>query len=117
MKIENTEIFTMHADFCKTLSNPKRLMILAMLGRREMCVGEMAETMGVSMANVSQHLNILKSRSIVGSRKEGQTAYYHLEDERLLQACRLIRLVLIDSMKRSGLAAGEINPENIVTDD
>jgi len=37
------DIFALHADFCKTLANPKRLMILALLGEGEKSVGQIAE--------------------------------------------------------------------------
>ena len=89
----------MHADFCKTLSHPKRLMILALLGQGEQNVGEIAAAIGIPPANVSQHLTILRSRGLVQTRKEGQTVRYSLSDPRILQACVLIRSVLLDQMK------------------
>ena len=45
--MEKTDIFELHADLCKTLSNPKRLMILALLAKKEMSVGEIAEVIAV----------------------------------------------------------------------
>ncbi len=114
VKIVNREIFNLHADFCKTLSNPKRLMILAMLGTGELTVGEMAKAIGVPLANISQHLTVLKSKNIVKPRKDGQTVYYTLVDPRLIEACDLIRSILLDGMKRRGLAANDIDSKEVV---
>lgn len=116
MEFVNKEIFIYHADLCRTLANDKRLMILAMLGVREMNVGEMAEAIGVPLANISQHLSKLKSQGIVKDKKVAQNVFYSLSDPRMLTACNLIRSVLIDRMKSRGLVAQEIDAENVVTD-
>jgi ArsR family transcriptional regulator len=115
VKIENPEIFKLHAEYCKTLASPKRLMILAMLAVREMSVGEMAEAMGVPLANVSQHLTVLKSHNIVRVRKEGQTVYYSLVDARVTDACVLIRSLLLDNLKQRGLMAEQIGGQDALT--
>ena len=89
-------------------------MILALLAKREMSVGEIAEVIGIRMANISQNLSALKSKNIVQARKEGQMVYYSLVDPRLLEACLLIRSVLLDNLKRRGLVAEDFDPENVV---
>lgn len=115
MTPKKADVFQLHADVCKTLSNPKRLMILALLGRREMSVGEIAEVMAVPLSNVSQHLSLLKAQDIVLTRREGQTVFYRLADRRIIQACTLIRSVLLDRMKKSGQIAQEIDPRYVLT--
>jgi ArsR family transcriptional regulator len=112
--MEKTDIFELHADLCKTLSNPKRLMILALLAKKEMSVGEIAEVIGVPLSNVSQHLSLLKAQSLVHTRKDGQTVHYSLSDRRIIQACTLIRSVLLDKMKERGQVAQEIDPRYVV---
>ena len=108
MKIRNIEIFQLHADFCGMLSSPKRLMILSLLSKKEMSVGELAESMEIALATVSQHLTVLRSKQIVTARKEGQTVYYKITDPRLIDACTLIRVILLDGMKKRGEIAREI---------
>ena len=108
MKIRNAEVFQLHADFCRILSSPKRLMILSLLSKKEMSVGELAESMDTALATVSQHLMILRSKQIVTARKEGQTVYYKITDPRLIDACILIRMILLDGMKKRGEIAKEI---------
>jgi DNA-binding transcriptional ArsR family regulator len=109
------DLFESHADFCKTLAHPKRLMILALLGKREMSVGQIADVIGVSLPNVSQHLAVLKRYHLVVARKEGQTVHYRLADRRIIQACTLIRSVLLDQMKARGMSARTLDPRYIVT--
>jgi ArsR family transcriptional regulator len=117
LRIANTEIFELHAEFCSILANPTRLMILALLAKREMSVGEIAEVVNVRMANVSQNLSVLRLKNIVRSRKEGQMVYYSLVDQRLLDACLLIRSVLLDNLKMRGLIADDFDPEHVVVGD
>ena len=112
--MEKTDIFELHAELCKTLSNPKRLMILALLAKKEMSVGEIAEVISVPLSNVSQHLSLLKAQSLVQARKDGQTVHYSLSDRRIIQACTLIRSVLLDKMKERGQVAQEIDPRYVV---
>ena len=112
-----THLVGSNAEFCSTLANPTRLMILAVLAKREMSVGEIAEVVGVQMANVSQNLSALRSKNIVKSRREGQMVYYSLVDERLMEACLIIRSVLLDNLKKRGLVAEDFDPEHVVVDD
>ena len=117
MKIRNPEIFHLHAEFCKNLANPKRLMIMALLSHGEMSVGELAEAIGAALPTVSQHLTVLRNKHMVASRKEGQNVYYRGTDPRLMEACILIRTVLLDGMRTRGEIANMVDPAGIEFDD
>lgn len=117
MRISHPEFFHIHADFCQVLSNPKRLMILTLLGVREMSVGEIAEAIDVPLPNVSQHLAALKMRNIVRSRKQAQNVYYNLVDKRLVEACTLLRTVLLDGMKERGGIASDIDVGQVLLEE
>lgn len=107
MKIKNKHIFELHADFCKMIANPKRLMIIWLLAHGEMSVGQIVKAMHTRLSNVSQHLRVLRSRNVVATRKDGQTVYYHLTDKRINKVGVEIRKILLDSMKKRGeLARG-----------
>ena len=114
MKIQNHELFELHANFCKVLANPKRLMIIALLSKGEMSVGELAAAIDTSLATTSQHLRVLREHDVVANRKDGQTVYYSTTDPRLMKACTTIRTVLLDRMKTRGLVARELEPEGVV---
>jgi DNA-binding transcriptional ArsR family regulator len=109
-----TDIFDLHAGLCGTLANPTRLKIIALLGNQERKVGELAEIIGVSPSNVSQHLAILSSHGLVLARKQAQTVFYRLADRRIIRACSLIRSVLLDRMKSHGEVARETDPRYVV---
>ncbi len=117
MKVQNVELFQIHADYCRVLANSKRLMIMACLDKKEMSVGEIAECIGAPLSTVSQHLSVLRNKQLVESRKEGQTVFYSPTDRRIMDACRIIRTVLIDGMKKRGEIAQEIDPDHVIVDD
>jgi ArsR family transcriptional regulator len=102
MKKKDTEIFELHADFCKTIASSKRLMIIELLAEREMSVSEIVEALDVRLSNISQHLRVLRSRNIVKSRKEGQTVYYSLTNSRIPEICNEIRSILLEGMEKRG---------------
>lgn len=95
------EIFAMHAEVCKTLADPKRLRIINVLRDREMTVGEMARTLTLRQANLSQHLMLLRERGVVTTRRQGLNVYYSLASPKIVQACDLMREVLAEHLARS----------------
>jgi len=105
MNTDDSDIFELHAEFCKLIANPKRLMIVELLSKKELSVGEIAKELKVLPSNVSQHLRVLRSRHIVGTRKEGQTVYYRLTNPRLPKVCAEIRSILLEGMEKRGRKA------------
>ncbi|MBU0676869.1 MAG: metalloregulator ArsR/SmtB family transcription factor [Verrucomicrobia bacterium] len=116
MKIRNYEVFNLHAELCKVMSSPKRLMIIDMLSRRDMSVGEIAESLETQPATVSQHLRLLRDKHLVNTRKEGQTVYYSLALPRMMDACRLVREILIESLKKTGALADDFDVSSLIED-
>src|SRR4030042_5683304 len=88
---DNKRIFELHASICGTLAHPKRLEILNLLRLGELSVGEMARQMGVSLANASQHLAVLRDKRVVVTRREGVNIYYQISNPKIVQACALMR--------------------------
>ncbi len=115
--LRRLDVFDLHARLCRTLANPTRLKILALLGKHETSVGEMAEVIGVSVSNISQHLAVLRAHGLVETRKGGQTVWYRLMDRRIIEACGTIRSVLLDQMRMRGQVAQEADPRYVVTVD
>ncbi len=71
------------AEMFRVLSHPTRIRILTLLHQGEHDVTELRDLLGVSAANVSQHLTILRARHFVRMRREGTRVYYSLGDARL----------------------------------
>lgn len=55
----------------KAMAHPLRLKILCVIGDGELPVMEIVEKVGTTQSNVSQHLDILREKGIVVSRREG----------------------------------------------
>ncbi|MBS3920836.1 MAG: helix-turn-helix transcriptional regulator [Deltaproteobacteria bacterium] len=96
------KIFELHADVCKVFSNAKRLEILNTLRDREMTASELIEKIGLSKANLSQHMSVLKSKGVVLTRREGVNIYYRISNTKIIQACDLMREVLLEQFQEKG---------------
>jgi ArsR family transcriptional regulator len=92
-------IYFLHAQILRSLAQPTRLMIVDHLHSGEKSVGELVEFLGLSQANVSQHLATLRAQDLVATRREGNTIFYSLVDPRIVQACDIFHQVLADRMK------------------
>ena len=102
------QIYKLHANICNTLANPKRLEIIDKLRTRELSVTALAEALEISQANLSQHLAIMRQRGIVTSRREGLNVFYKLSNPKIIQACDLMRQVLLEHLETAAdLARGK----------
>ncbi len=94
------DIYHYHAEMCKVFSHPKRLELINILREKEMGVTEIAQKLGLSQANLSQHLGMMRERHILVSRKEGSSVYYRIANPRLLQAFDLLREILFEQIRQ-----------------
>lgn len=69
--------------FLKELANGKRLMVLCTLMDQEMSVAQLNERVPLSQSALSQHLARLREAGFVQTRKQSQTVFYSLSDERV----------------------------------
>ena len=99
---DEARLWEMQADMCQTLANPKRLQILNLLKDRELSVGAMVQALGVAKANLSQHLGVMRQKGILLSRREGTTIYYRLGTPHIAEACKIMRLVLLEALTARG---------------
>lgn len=88
------DFYNMHADICKTISNPNRQAILDNLRDSEMSVTELINKTGISQANLSQHLSILRSKGVVNTRREGNNIFYSISNPKILKAYDLLSEVM-----------------------
>ena len=71
--------------FLKTLSHPLRLKIVCFLGKGESSVTDIRKAVNASQSNVSQQIEIMRSRGIIVSRRYGQLILCRLKDTRVLE--------------------------------
>ncbi len=97
------DIFELQADIFKVFSNSTRLEIISLLEEREMATSELIKLTGLSKVNISQHMNILKSKGAVISRREGIVVYYRITGPKFIQACKLMQEILTEQFQEKGL--------------
>jgi len=95
--IEPGEDIVLTADALKAMGHPLRWKILCTLGNSEMSVGEIVEKIGTSQSNVSQHLDQLRNKNIVRSRRDANRIYYCVSNEKLLELISTMRGVLCET--------------------
>jgi DNA-binding transcriptional ArsR family regulator len=64
----------------KALADPTRIRILYNLSKRELCVCDLAEVLGMTQSAVSHQLRYLKALRLVKNRRDGNTIYYRHDD-------------------------------------
>ena len=78
------------AELCKLFGNASRILILWCLSDRELPVTEIADEVGTSLQNTSQHLALLREHDIVSARRDGQTIYYRIAENEWLKCCPIL---------------------------
>jgi len=102
------KIYELHADLCKIFSNAKRLEIINTLKDEELPACELIEKIGLSKANLSQHMSILRSKGVILTRREGINIYYRIANPKIIQACHLMREVLLEQFREKGKMASSL---------
>jgi DNA-binding transcriptional ArsR family regulator len=81
------------AAIARALADPKRLCVLERLAEGERSVSDLSREVGCQVPNMSQHLTILRTAGIVVSRRDGNTIFYRLADQQVLEIYRLLQQV------------------------
>ena len=102
-------IFELHAEVCKMLAQPLRLEILFHLSDGELSVNELSKRTGARMANISQHLALMRQQGIVTTRKDGVKVYYSVTNKKTLKAFELMREVLLDRIRSTEKIADSVS--------
>jgi DNA-binding transcriptional ArsR family regulator len=102
------ELYRIKADFCKTLADPTRQMIIAELRSGEKTVGEIAAAIEIVQSMASHHLAILRSKGVVEARREGSNVHYSLMNPKIGEACDMVHEILLNQMVRNREFANRI---------
>lgn len=74
-------LYEQFARVGKALASPHRLELLDVLAQCERTVEALAQETGMSIANASQHLQVMRTAHLVEVRREGTSIYYRLASE------------------------------------
>jgi rhodanese-related sulfurtransferase len=84
-------LFDELARAAKALASGRRLELVDVLANGERTVEALAGEVGLSVANTSQHLQILRQAGLVTTRREGTSIYYRLAAPEVLELWRALR--------------------------
>lgn len=87
-------LFRAVSTLAQACAHEHRLELLDHLAQGEQSVEALAQRTGLSMANTSQHLQLLRRAGLADTRREGRHVYYRLSDDvgvvRMLEGLRLL---------------------------
>ena len=108
---EADHVFKQVAEYFGLLADPTRLRILACLCATERPVHEVVDTVGLTQANISRHLNILFRAGVVARRREGNSVLYRVVDPNFVDICRTVSITVAsrDIGDQLGIAAARRN--------
>ena len=75
----------------KTLADETRFKLVKLLLTHDLCVGALAQHLGISEAAVSQHLKYLREAGMVKGEKRGYWTHYLVEKNKLNELAELLR--------------------------
>ena len=77
----------------KVLANKYRLLIVCNLIDKEYSVSELNKLFPLAQSAFSQHLAVLRNANILNTRREAQTIYYSIADDRV---ARLVKTMYVE---------------------
>ena len=69
------------SDLFKVFGDETRFKILFALFEKELCVGDIAESLNISQSAISHQLKLLKQSRLVKGRRDGKLIFYSLADD------------------------------------
>ncbi len=105
------EIEVIQASFLRTLASPQRLRIIHLLGQGALEVRELEQLLNLPQATVSQHLAAMRKTGLVTAVRDGRLVRYELSDREILEACNIMRQVLVRRLSAFGDLAAAIAAE------
>jgi DNA-binding transcriptional ArsR family regulator len=88
-------LFDALASVAQALGSGRRAEIVDLLAQGERSVDEIASEIDQSVANTSQHLQVLARAGLVRSRRDGTRVFYRLANERISELWATVRDVAV----------------------
>jgi rhodanese-related sulfurtransferase len=86
-----TALFDAFARPARALASGRRIELVDVLANGERTVEALAGEVGLSVANTSQHLQVLRQAGLVAGRREGTSVHYRLAGPEVLELWRTLR--------------------------
>lgn len=105
------------ASLMKVLSNEHRLLILCQLiVEDEMPVGELVAKSGLSQSAISQHLARLRKEGLVAFRRQSQTLFYRVSDERAASVLLLLQHIYCPDLHEGSVRKSRMSRPRLLPD-
>jgi len=108
VRLPDSQLYGLQAQFCQALANPARIHIVAILADGPKTPSDLATELETGEPNVSRHLRVLHESGLVISAREGPHVLYALADKRIVKVLDLMREMLHDQLGRRTKLAGEM---------
>jgi ArsR family transcriptional regulator len=118
-------VAALKAELFRALAHPVRVRALERLvdpalesrelSAGELSVGELAEQLGLEVAQVSQQLAVLRRANVVVTRRDGNTIYYSVRDPRMSQLLAVARQLLLANLQDSQTLLASLEEEGSST--
>jgi ArsR family transcriptional regulator len=105
------EIDVIQTTMLRALASVHRLRIVHVLGAGPLEVNELARELDLGQAAVSQHLAALRNVGLVEATRDGRSVRYQLADPQILDACGLMRDVIVRRLSALGSLAAAATQE------
>ena len=100
-------LFDALASVAQALGSGRRAELVDVLAQGERSVEELAREISQSVANTSQHLQVLSRAGLVRSRREGTRVVYRLASEQVAELWAAVRDVAVRHLADVGVLADE----------
>lgn len=90
-RIFKDKVYAILAKMVRAMANPRRLEIIDLLSQGEKTVEEIANETNMSVANASQHLQVLKAANLVEIRREKNFIHYRLAHDEIYRSWKNLR--------------------------
>lgn len=92
--VGDQDLYERQAVVCKAFANPTRLHLLDVLARGEAGASDLQERLGISKANLSQHVSILRAAGVVSTRRDGKRLVCQLSSREIKDVCNRLREIM-----------------------
>lgn len=90
------KVYSELAKITKSMANAHRMEIIELLAQGEFSVEQIAEQTNLSIANASQHLQVLKTAQLVEINRQGNFIFYRLSNDNVFKAWKALRTLGVE---------------------
>lgn len=100
----STSTYKLYAKLFKALANQKRIEIMRVLAGRCATVSEVIHMTGMTQANISQHMQVLRREGAVMTKRKGKEILYCISHPNLVRLLDQVHEILADRKNITPLA-------------